>query len=182
MARLILVRHGEAAAGWAADADPGLSERGRAQAETMASSLAPKGPLPIVVSPLRRTRETAAPLEAEWAIEARVDPGVGEIPSPTDDLAHRGTWLAGLFGRTWDELPKDLHDWRDSVLSALRAIDEDSVVVSHYVAINVAVGAATGSPAFVSYNPDYCSQTVVDASERGLSIVDRGTERTTRVR
>ena len=181
MPRLILVRHGEAAAGWAADADPGLSDRGRAQAAAMAASLAPKGPLPIVVSPLRRTRETAAPLEAEWGMGARIDPRVGEIQSPTDDLGDRGTWLAGLFGRTWDELPTDLHDWRDSVLSALRAIDGDSVIVSHYVAINVAVGAATGSTALISYNPDYCSQTVVDVSADGLSVVALGTERATRV-
>ena len=181
MPRLILVRHGEAAAGWTADVDPGLSERGRAQAEAVADALAPQGPMPIVVSPLRRTRETAAPLEARWVVEARVDPAVGEIPSPVDDLAERGSWLADLFGRTWDELPDDLHGWRGDVLSGLRAVGEDSVVVTHYVAINVAVGAATGSPKFVSYNPDYCSQTVVDVDGDRLSVVRLGDERTTRV-
>ena len=181
MPRLVLVRHGEAAAGWAADADPGLSERGREQAAAMAASLAPKGPLPIVVSPLRRTRETAAPLEAGWGTDARVDPAVGEIPSPTEDLGDRGTWLAQLFGRTWEEVDPELHDWRDAVLAGLRAISEDTVVVTHYVAINVAVGAATGSSAFVSYNPDYCSQTVLDVEGDRFAVVDFGTERSTRV-
>ena len=181
MPRLILVRHGEAAAGWAADVDPGLSERGRTQADAMAAALRADGPMPIVVSPLRRTRETAAPLEATWGVEARVDPAVGEIPSPIEDLAERGSWLADLFGRTWDELTPDLHAWRDSVLDGLRAIGQDSVVVTHYVAINVAVGTATGSQAFVSYNPDYCSQTVVDVDGDRLSVVRLGDERTTRV-
>ena len=181
MPRLILVRHGEAAAGWTADVDPGLSERGRAQAEAMAVGLAAQGPMPVVVSPLRRTRETAAPLEERWAVEARIDPAVGEIPSPVDDLAERGSWLAGLFGRTWSELGSDLHEWRNTVLSGLRAIDQDAVVVTHYVAINVAVGAATGSDKFVSYNPDYCSQTVVEVSDDTLTVVQLGNERTTRV-
>jgi broad specificity phosphatase PhoE len=179
--RLILVRHGEAAAGWTADVDPGLSERGRAQAEAMAAALAQQGPMPVVVSPLRRTRETAAPLEERWRVEARVDPAVGEVPSPVDDLAERGSWLADLFGRTWSELGSDLHEWRDTVLSGLRAIDQDAVVVTHYVAINVAVGAATGSDRFVSYNPDYCSQTVVEVSDDTLTVVQLGDERTTRV-
>jgi broad specificity phosphatase PhoE len=181
MPRLILVRHGEAAAGWTADVDPGLSERGRAQAEAMAAALAAQGPMPVVVSPLRRTRETAAPLEERWGVEARVDPAVGEIPSPVDDLAERGSWLADLFGRTWSELGSDLHEWRATVLSGLRAIEQDAVVVTHYVAINVAVGAATGSDKFVSYNPDYCSQTVVEVSDDTLTVVQLGDERTTRV-
>ena len=66
MPRLILVRHGRAAAGWGADLDPGLDELGRTQAENVAKVLAPQGPLPIVTSPLRRCQETAAPLAALW--------------------------------------------------------------------------------------------------------------------
>ncbi len=60
MSRLILVRHGRAAGGWDDDLDPGLDELGRAQAEAMADLVAPRGPLPILVSPMRRCRETAA--------------------------------------------------------------------------------------------------------------------------
>ena len=62
MSRLVLVRHGRAAAGWDADADPGLDATGREQADAVAAALAPEGPLPVVVSPMRRTRETAAPV------------------------------------------------------------------------------------------------------------------------
>src|SRR5205823_2854249 len=91
VSRLILVRHGEAAAGWHQDRDPGLSEDGHRQAADMAAALAPLGPLPIVVSPLRRTRETAAPLEAVWGTAATVDCRVGEIVSPIDDLEERTT-------------------------------------------------------------------------------------------
>jgi len=60
--KLVLVRHGEAAAGWIDDADPGLSEVGQQQARDVVDRLVALGPLPILTSPLRRCRETAAPL------------------------------------------------------------------------------------------------------------------------
>ena len=74
MSRIYLVRHGRAAADWGSHVDPGLDDVGRTQAEAMASELAPKGPLPLVVSPLRRTRETAAALERRWELGARIEP------------------------------------------------------------------------------------------------------------
>jgi len=89
MSRIYLVRHGRAAADWGSHVDPGLDDVGRTQAEAMASELAPKGPLPLVASPLRRTRETAAALERRWELGARIEPRVGEIPSPVEDLAAR---------------------------------------------------------------------------------------------
>jgi broad specificity phosphatase PhoE len=94
--RLYLVRHGKAAAAFSEAPDPGLDVSGVAQAEAMAARLAPLGPLPIVTSPLRRTRETAVPLETRWRYTARIEPTVGEIPSPMDDPVARGAWLRGL--------------------------------------------------------------------------------------
>ena len=76
MAKLYLVRHGQAAAAWDEDPDPGLNDVGQGQAEAMAARMAPLGPLPIVVSPLRRTRETARPLEAAWSVTGAVEPAV----------------------------------------------------------------------------------------------------------
>src|SRR5438876_10730367 len=93
MSRIYLVRHGRAAADWGSHVDPGLDDVGRTQAEAMASELAPKGPLPLVASPLRRTRETAAVLERRWELGARIQPPSGEIPSPVEDLAARADWL-----------------------------------------------------------------------------------------
>lgn len=172
MSRLVVVRHGEAAAGWGDDPDPGLSERGRAQAEAMARSLAPLGPLPVVASPLRRTRETAAALERAWDVTARVDGSVGEVPSPTDDLAERMAWLRRLLPTPWDEWPPELQAWRRSVVSTLAAIEEDSVVVTHYVFITVAAGSQ-------AYAPDYCSSTVLDVVDGELRLVSSGSQAAT---
>jgi broad specificity phosphatase PhoE len=181
-ARLVLVRHGHPRGGYGDDHDPGLDDVGRAQADSMADALASLGPLPVLVSPLRRTRETAAPLEARWQTVARVEPRVGEIPSPTDDLRERTVWLRSVLASTWAELPAGLHDWRDALLDTLRGTGEDAVVVTHYVAINAVVGAATGDPRMIACAPDYCSRTVVDVSNDGFTLVELGEQAVTRVR
>jgi hypothetical protein len=83
---------------------PGLDEVGRAQAEAIAKELGPLGPLPLATSPLRRARETAVPLEALWGVKARVEPGVAEIPSPTEDLQARATWLRQVMRGRWSDM------------------------------------------------------------------------------
>lgn len=172
MSRLYLVRHGEAAAGWHQDADPGLSDRGKQQAKAVAAQLASLGPLPVITSPLRRTQETASPLAATWGVEPRIDPAVGEIPSPSDDLAERGKWLMRLFGLHWEDWPEEQKQWRRRIPETLAAIGEsgDAVVFSHYVFINAAADDD-------AYHPDYCSVTVLD----DLKVVELGAERETRI-
>lgn len=169
------MRHGQAAAGWGEDVDPGLSDEGRRQAEAMAVELAPLGPLPILVSPLRRTRETAAPLERAWGTTAVVEPAVGEVLSPTDDLAERMAWLAQLLSRGWDDWPEELMAWRNAVADRLLAIQGDTVVVTHFVAI----GSVVQQP---GYHPDYCSITRIDNRGNKLSVVELGRSAKTVVR
>ncbi|HZQ26199.1 MAG TPA: histidine phosphatase family protein [Acidimicrobiales bacterium] len=178
MTRLYLVRHGEAAGGWGDDFDPGLSERGRSQAAAMTTGLTPVvGRLPVVVSPLRRTRETAGFLESLWGVPATVDPRVGELPSPSLDLGERLTWLGQILTSPWDDWPADVQSWRAAIPGTLLSISEDTVVVTHYVFI----GQAVGDP---GYRPDYCSVTVVehDGAPGSLRVVERGAQRSTVVR
>jgi broad specificity phosphatase PhoE len=174
MSRLVLVRHGHAAAGWDADPDPGLDDTGRGQAAEMAEGLAGIGPLPLVSSPLRRARETAAALEERWGVEAVVVPEVGEIPSPTDDLAERGAWLREVMRGTWSDVPTEFRSWRDRVLSALTAFDADAVIVTHFIAICAAVGSATGDDRVMTFVPDNCSCTVLEVVDGGLQVVELG--------
>lgn len=179
MVRLYLVRHARPAGTFVEARDPGLDPAGRAQAETLADRLGPLGPLPIVTSPLRRTRETAAPLELRWRRRARIEPAVAEIPSCEDDLARRGEWLRGVMAGRWSEQASDLQAWRAAVVDALVAMPETSVVVSHYVAINVALGHATGDDRVLCFAPDHCSVTIVDVDNGVLALVERGGEAAT---
>ena len=185
MARLFLVRHGRAAASWDADHDPGLDDLGRRQAEEAAAELVGRlgdDVLPILSSPLRRCRETAAPLESRWSREAVIEPGCGEVESPTTDLAERGAWLGELMRATWDGRPSELLAWRRRVVDTLLALDEDAVVFTHFIAINVAVGEATDDPRVVSFAPDNCSITELVNDGGRLEVVSLGRQASTQVR
>jgi broad specificity phosphatase PhoE len=181
--RITMVRHGQAAAGFSDDLDPGLSDLGRQQADAAAAALEPLGPQPIVCSPLRRCRETASALAVRWGIEPVVDPAVGEIVSPADarGLDERGAWLRQAMQGSWSALGPEHHDWRRSVVDAVKALDVDTVVHSHFVAINVVVGAATDDDRLVCFAPDNCSWTVFDVDGDNITVVDLGRQASTKV-
>lgn len=181
MARLYLVRHGKAASAWGAETDPGLDDEGRHQAERMAASLAPLGPLPLITSPLRRTRETAAPLEKRWGTVARIEPRIAEIPSPIEDPAARSEWLATVMQQCWSEQDPALQAWRRDLLDTLAGFREDSVLTTHFVAINVAFGYATGDDRVLCFRPENASCTLVETDGRTLGLIEAGTEGASRV-
>ncbi|MBM3489763.1 MAG: histidine phosphatase family protein [Alphaproteobacteria bacterium] len=181
VARVYLVRHGKAAATFAEATDPGLDDRGREQAIDLTKRLAPLGPLPVLVSPLRRTRETALPLCQRWEIDPVVERRVAEIPSRDNDLQARTLWLRGIMGQRWGEVEVWLQPWRQGVIDCLVALPRDTVVVSHFIAINVAVGAATGDDRVVGFRPDNCSCTILQADGSHLTLLERGREGQTTV-
>ena len=174
MAKIYLVRHGKAAAGFAGHADPGLDDLGRAQADATAAMLADLGPLPIYSSPLARARETAEPLAARWSQEVIIEPRVAEIPSPTDDLTERAAWLRQAMAGTWSELDETLNDWRRALIDCVTAIPEDSVVFCHFIAINVAVGGANDDERMVLFAPDNGSVTTLSNDGGRLSVLELG--------
>jgi broad specificity phosphatase PhoE len=176
MARLYLVRHGKAAAGWDAELDPGLDILGRAQAKTTARALAPLGPLNMLSSPLARALQTSAPLAEIWNGRPQIEERVGEIPSPTKDLMERTQWLRCAMNDKWSRLDRKLQAWRRGVLEALCGLDKDTVVFTHFIAINVAVGEATGDDHVVCFWPDNGSVTIVDVHGTVLALIERGLE------
>jgi len=174
MAKIYLVRHGKAAAGFDGHHDPGLDDLGRTQAEAAAAELAPLGPLTLYSSPLARARETAEPLAARWHSEILIEPRVAEIPSPTDDLAARAAWLRQAMQGRWRDLDRELNAWRDRLIGCLLDLRTDAVVVCHYVAINVAVGAALDDDRLVVFAPDNASITLLDNAEGRLAALELG--------
>jgi broad specificity phosphatase PhoE len=180
--RLYLVRHGQANAGFAEAPDPGLDDLGQEQALAIAQELAPFGPLPILTSPLKRARETATPLEKLWTVTAQIELHIAEIPSPTDNLQERTTWLRQALRGRWNDLSSFYQQWRDSLVAFLCSRNSSSVITTHFVAINAAVGAATGDDRMVCFEPDNCSCTVFDVVEGNLRLVSLGRQRATQVR
>ena len=67
-------------------------------------------------------------------------------------------------------------------MSALSGLDADSVVFSHFVAINAAIGAAIGDDRLVVRSLDNCSVTVIDVVDGALQLVESGHEADTLIR
>ena len=183
MPTILLVRHGQAAAGFGSHRDPGLDDVGRAQAEATAEELAARfeAPVPIYSSPLKRAQETAAPLARRWGSEVILEPRVAEIPSPTEDLRERARWLRGVMAGKWTDLPEELIRWREELIDCVLGFEADSVVFCHLIAINVVVGAATGAEELIVFRPDNASVTHVTTDGDNLRLIAAGAVADTRV-
>jgi broad specificity phosphatase PhoE len=189
MPRLYLVRHARPAASWGEDPDPGLDALGQAQALAAAQQLAERLTYaPIYSSPLKRCRETAAPLAELWHSGTQISQAVAEIPSPPLDLGARREWLTRAMAGTWAELnaaapsgSPDYLAWRAELVASLLAMPQDCVLYTHFIAINVAVGAANDTQQVVTFRPDHASITVVDASAGRIRVVALGREAETSV-
>ena len=96
MTKIFLIRHGEASGAYTEDADPGLSDKGKTQALALRPFFANQSPLKIYSSPLRRASETAK-LVAGNTAKIFEEPRMSEIPSNTQELSDRGTWLKKII-------------------------------------------------------------------------------------
>lgn len=140
---LYLVRHGRPAAGvekW----DPGLDPVGRSQAEHVAEALRRVGAVRLVTSPLRRARETAAPIADALGLPLEVVDEVAEVFDRTMTISDRRSMLAPFLSGRWSQQPARLRSWRDQLLAKLVELGQKpTIVVSHLVAISAAIGAST---------------------------------------
>ena len=183
MARIHLVRHGRAAAGWDRDVDPPLDAVGEAQARRVAERLGPLGPLRIVTSPLRRCQETAAPLAERWDVASTIETDVSEIPSPPGvAMADRVGWLRRAMAGSWGELGPRYTEFRDGVLRYVAGCSHDTVIFSHFIAINAVLGSCLGDDRLVLRRLDNTSVTIVETDAGGLRLVEAGHEADTLIR
>jgi broad specificity phosphatase PhoE len=86
------------------------------------------------------------------------------------------------MGDQWSNLDPNLKVWRREVIEALCSWETDSVVFSHFIAINAAVGHATGDDRVVSFRPDNASITILETNGNNLFLIERGAEAVTEVR
>lgn len=185
MAKIYLVRHARAAAGFSEAEDPGLSEEGREQAVELALRLEPLGPLPLHTSPLRRAHETAAPLANRWGVLPQVSSSVAEVPTPSEvaarGLSARGTWLKELSAQRFKDQSGILRAWQQGVIGTLLSCRVDIVIITHFMVINVALGAAAGDDRLVLAQPDYCSVNIFESDRGRLKLVEAGAQAKTRI-
>lgn len=176
MARLYLVRHGEAT-GYDGG-DPPLTELGRRQAELVANRLDQLigAPISIATSPLRRARETAQPLSDRWSTVASVNDVVRELPSP-GSLQERRPWLRIALRSTFADLGDAQRAWRDEIVRSLQHAREDMVVFTHAVVISAVVGHLQRDDRVLAFLPANTSVTVVESADGALTLIERGAGR-----
>jgi broad specificity phosphatase PhoE len=180
---IVLVRHALPLRMDAVDdggpADPGLAGRGREQAARLVTALAGDEVTALYTSPLRRARETAAPLEQALGVRAQVEPGIAEFDSgdssyvPVEELKAAGD-------PRWEMLARgDLYSagvdpvaFRARVVDAVQAIAARhpggrAVLFTHAGAINAAAGEVLGQQRAIWMAPAYCSVTRLALSRDG---------------
>ncbi len=180
---IYLIRHGLALAG-AEDLDPGLAPLGHEQAAATAKALAGLSAKILLVSPLRRTRETAAPTAAALGLEPLIREEVAEVFDPAMAAEQRRSMIGPFMAGLWADQPAHLQAWRRRVIETVRefglaaaAADADLVIVSHYIAIGVIIGEALGDDRVVPIPMANCSITSVSLGSgrfQLLKAVDTG--------
>jgi probable phosphoglycerate mutase len=177
---VLLVRHGESGAmaegGTLAltdgQGDPALAPGGREEAELVGARLARQDIAAIYTSPLRRTRETAAPLARHLGLDPEVERDLREV--------FMGEWEGGLYRKKfaaqdpialrmlaeqrWDVIPgaEPAPEFRARVRAAIAKIaaahpGEKIAVFTHAGVIGEALAQASGSEPFAFIGPNNAS-------------------------
>lgn len=168
MTELLLIRHGLPLAGVF---HPGLSPEGTAQAERLAAWLAHEDLDALYVSPYRRARETAAPLERLTGMTATVvddlrewDTDVSQPYTPPEQIGADDPRAAALAEGRFEDFVPDLD--RDAFRArAVRAMDTllDAhpggrvAAVCHGGITNTYLATVLGLPTMFWFHPDYTS-------------------------
>ena len=149
-----LVRHGEAAASFDQEIDPGLSLLGHEQSATAAQQLSAIVPpdAQLLSSPKQRAVQTGAPFAGIRDAVLLTDERFIELPSP-EGLAQRSEWLQQALASNWSALPRAVHDWRDNIAEALQGVSTPTVIFTHFLVINSIAAAISHEDAVVQCLP-----------------------------
>jgi 2,3-bisphosphoglycerate-dependent phosphoglycerate mutase len=182
---LLLIRHAEPVRIGPGEgngpADPHLTELGREQARRLAAWLEPEAIDHVVVSPLLRARETAAPLLEHLGRSPEIDDVLTEYDAradhyiPTEELRETrdDRWTAMVEGR-WEEFGGDEPaTFRARVIPRIDAIavahpGERVAVVCHGGVINVYLADVLGIDRLLWFDPAYTSVSRAKVSREGI--------------
>ena len=185
--RIALVRHGRASAGWDTALDPALDKLGRSQAAEVAQKLVSifgETEIEIISSPLMRCQQTAKPFAKLVSADVRICSEVAEIPSPVGiEMSDRVDWLRKVMQGNWADLGANYLEFREAIIRFVEKIEQNTVIFSHFIAINAIVGSIIKDDRLVIHKLDNCSITVLEiASDGALRIVQSGHEADTLIR
>lgn len=166
-----------------APADPELAPEGRDQAERLASWWAPFGLDAVYTSPLRRARETAAPLAGAVGAEPSVRAELTEFDAhlstyvPLEELrADPEAWERAVQAWMSAEAEAERQEFRTRVVAAVDAVAEahrgERVgVVCHGGVVNAYLSHVIGLPSTLFFEPAYTGVSRVVAGTGRAQLV-----------
>ena len=77
---------------------------------------------------------------------------------------------------SWDVMDGELQAWRENLLTAARSLKQDTVVFTHFIAINAIAGKALDDHNVVVFLPDNTSITSVKVEGSAITLLQKGTE------
>jgi probable phosphoglycerate mutase len=155
----------------AGPADPHLAPRGLEQAEALAAWLADEQVDALWSSPMRRARETAAPVSERLGLPISVDEGLAEFDRDADSYIPIEELKAANDPR-WYEVPERPEDFVAHVVAAVERIvaahpSQRVAVVCHGGVVNAYCGQVLGIDEPLFFLPAYTSISRVLASASG---------------
>lgn len=178
---LLMIRHGLPVRRETSDgtpADPELDAAGLDQAARLARWLSPEGIDGVYVSPMRRARETAAPLAAALGVDAVVDEEIAEFDRashfyiPLEELKATGDprYEAMMRGEHDGEVGPEV--FREVVVAAVEGIVAANpgrrvAVVCHGGVINAWATHVLGMAEVMFFEPTYASVSRFACSSAG---------------
>jgi len=185
MTKIYSVRHGEAAAGWDQDLDPPLSplgyEQARVAAQTLTRIVANPKTIQCISSPIKRAHQTAQAFAELIQKEIIIEHRVAEIPSPISEVQKRMPWLKSVMQDSWPNLSPELNLWRNNCINYIKSLENDCVIFSHYIAINVLIGHCQNNNAVINFHPDNCSIHQFEMQKGKLQLVQLGEQAKTKI-
>jgi probable phosphoglycerate mutase len=186
---LVFVRHAEPVRTIATEgpADPPLTEKGRKQAEAVASFLAEESFDVIYASPMRRAQETAAAIASATGLDVAAEEGIAEydrtsefyIPveelKKTDDPDLKAHWRALAEDRL-EDVVADAATFKPRVVEATERMitahpGQRVLAICHGGVINVALAAMLRLERSLFFEPAYASVHRVAGSRSGIRTV-----------
>ena len=178
-----MVRHGQAEAAWHQSPDPGLSALGQQQAIQSAQQLSHLNNIAVISSPLLRCQQTAQPFATATNTPISIHAEVSEIPTPSNiSFEKRGPWLQHAMTGTWQQLGQQFVDYKNTIANFVNNLKHDTVIFSHFIAINAVIGHVTNNDQLVVAHLDNCSITTFHIDKNNtLTLGDTGHEASTTV-
>ena len=165
-------------------ADPELADVGHRQAMALAEWLAHERLDALYVSPMRRARQTAAPIASVTGLDPVVEEGVAEFDRhaeayvPMEELkaTNDPRWQELIDGKYFEDGDLDAETFQRTVVGSVDRIIADHrsqhvAVVCHGGVINAYVGHVLGLEEFLFFEPTYTGITRIRASSAGHRMI-----------